>query len=1020
MISKRLTASDFGVFFDALWREPGTDSPYEPFPWQLRLLDRVAGEGWPHTLDLPTASGKTAVLEIAVFALALDALRPAAERRAPRRIVFVIDRRVVVDHAFRRASRICARLAQADHEILQSVATNLRIIQGDADAPPLMAAQLRGGMPHESEWARTPTQPLILVSTVDQVGSRLLFRGYGVSRSMRPVHAGLLGEDVLFLLDEVHLSRPFEETLADVKGYAAPPAETVSDVPHRFEVVRMSATPGNRSRDVISFDESDKNHPILARRVRASKRAYLRMVDARSGEKGRAKVAAACIEEARELFGRGGVEVVAVIVNRVDTARKAAALASAEAGALGWSVRLMTGRMRPLDRDDLLREVEPLVMAGRRRGTGQRLLFVSTQAIEAGADFDFDALITECASLDALRQRFGRLDRFGELRETRAAILAASGDVDGDETPDDPVYGIALARTWQWLSERALTDEAGQWIDLGIVALEEPLKAAGNEVFASPVCAPVLLPVYIDLYAQTSPEPQVCPDVSMFLHGPERGPADVQIVWRGDIEPTWLEKALGPEGEKWTAFLRDVVNVCPPSSLEVLQVPLTAVRTWLARVAAPGDKSRAGLSSVSDMEGVSEEEAEYAPLAPILIWQGDDTEVSANPARIWPGATVIVPTSYGGIREGNWDPEGEDVEVADRGDEAQLLHRGRPVIRWARGAMSWNRAGLYPTVDEEELMDGGAPLERRVFASWSRTILDANPAGWAQEALSAMLRGPSRVVRMKRPDAEDELTGEDRSDGEERFVRTSVAARKVAPQTLHKLRLRLPGPENDALEAATEDDNGSFTGAETPLVEHLEAVSRAAKQFAEALGLGSARVADLELAGRLHDIGKADPRFQLMLHGGDPVRASVAATLLAKSSTPSSDRGARARAQRAAGYPERTRHELTSVALTQLLSEMPNTADPDLVLHLIASHHGYCRPLAPIVVDADPVEVRFEHDGAALKCSSAHGLARLDSGLAERFSRLVRRYGWWRLAWMEAMLRLADHRASEQAEKRTE
>jgi CRISPR-associated endonuclease/helicase Cas3 len=83
--------------------------------------------------------------------------------------------------------------------------------------------------------------------------------------------------------------------------------------------------------------------------------------------------------------------------------------------------------------------------------------------------------------------------------------------------------------------------------------------------------------------------------------------------------------------------------------------------------------------------------------------------------------------------------------------------------------------------------------------------------------------------------------------------------------------------------------------------------------------------------------------------------------------------------------------------------------DQDLLLHLVASHHGRCRPFAPVVADEDPVVV--EYDGAS--ASSTHSLDRVGSGVSERFWRLTRKYGWYGLAYLESMVRLADQRQSE-------
>ena len=114
-----------------------------------------------------------------------------------------------------------------------------------------------------------------------------------------------------------------------------------------------------------------------------------------------------------------------------------------------------------------------MISYGNHRFPG-KLFVVATQTIEVGANIDFDALVTEAATLDALRQRFGRLDRLGELKKTCAAVVLRKAD----KGKEDPVYGEDLKQAWDWLKRQA---NGSANVDFGINALKEKFEAAVND-----------------------------------------------------------------------------------------------------------------------------------------------------------------------------------------------------------------------------------------------------------------------------------------------------------------------------------------------------------------------------------------------------------------------------------------------------------------------------------------------------------------------------------------------------------
>ncbi|HEY0807868.1 MAG TPA: type I-U CRISPR-associated helicase/endonuclease Cas3, partial [Pseudonocardiaceae bacterium] len=554
-------------------------------------------------LDLPTGTGKTATIDIAVFLLALLTDRPQ-----PRRIVFVVDRRVIVHQAARRAGRIADQLRTSDDPVVVEVARRLRALGnlGAGDAP-LVCAELRGGIMREDDWVRRPDQPAVIVSTVDQVGSRLLFRGYGVSPGMRPVHAGLLGNDTLYLLDEVHLARPFADTLRAIGDRYRPPADV--GVPDRWAVVELSATPSrpvppDRVFTLQAEDRDPDRAAVLARRLAASKPARTHLLSLRgAAPQRRASLAIAAGDHACELLDHADLRTVAVVVNPVDTAL--AVHRHVEHARPDIRTVLLTGRMRPLDRDRILGQIEPRLRTGRNRAdTDLPTLVIATQSLEAGADFDLDALVTECAPLDALIQRFGRVDRDGQLsahqRSATSVILAVSSDLE-----DDPIYGDRIARTWAWLSEQ-------KHPDFGVDRLR--VSAQDRHRLSSPSPrAPQLMPSHLDRWAQTSITPDADPDPSQWLHGVQDSSSDVSVIWRADLLPESLAAADPVAARQATAL----VALCPPGNTEAMQVPVRAVRAWLATLAG---QQNVPTPSITDTASQGHSDDDLAPpevLAPV-------------------------------------------------------------------------------------------------------------------------------------------------------------------------------------------------------------------------------------------------------------------------------------------------------------------------------------------------------------------------------------------------------------------
>lgn len=959
---------------------------HSPFPWQSALATRVRDGEWPDIIDVPTGLGKTSVIDIAVYELARQV--GVAQRSAPTRTALIVDRRLVVDGAFAHATKIADALDSAiEGDPLWIVADRLRSLVAPSPLGhrPLDVVRMRGGVTWAARWLRSPSQPAVILGTVDQMGSRLLFRGYGTSDRMKPVDAALVGSDVLCLLDEAHLSSALAETISECQFHEGTAPDRVG---RPLTIVKMSATLSSASEVVHGVSDDDLDS-AAADRLTAAK--YATMIDL--GPKLAKSPGPALAKLAQSMLVGSPDAAIGVVVNTVALARQV----FDELQRSNQPCALAIGRCRPIDRERSEGSWWPQTCVGRNRGDATGFVLVATQTIEVGVDLDLDGLITQAASVDALIQRFGRVDRLGSVGQTRSMIVRTPGL--------DPVYGEAAAHTWEALTSRCppiVLDDPGSLatfdgldsdvLDMGSLATRALLTEVDRpeRLVASTPLSPLPTAATISWWRRTSPIPEPDEDIAAYLHGVGRWSPTVSVAWRAGLEADGVSVDADQVNE--------LLSLIPPVAEELVEVAIGALRGLLNGVSVDSvDLDGIGFESAASKLGV---------MSTGWRWSGERW-LSCDASAVRPGDVVVLPSSLGGHDRWGWTGAlsagvAPVVDVGGLGTSSGGSFRLRLVDDILTPLLGTNAAQAVL-----EVLAGGQELSEELRTQVVESLIAAcdagslsDPTGYAPFVGRRLQQitahsGPLRLVGIERPSAL----------GDDAAVRVRVDL--------------VDGGRKEAF-AGISDDSDSLTstgvGNEVTLANHLRSVGDRSGEHASRLGLPANLIAACRLAGRFHDLGKAEVRFQTLLRQGRRHVAEAfcgdAEAALAKS-LQRLGRAAEQSISRRAGWPAGMRHEAISLNMVRSApAEIFANVDRQLVEHLVASHHGYARPFFPPVLDRSPTHVEVTFDGIVFTAGSGRAHPALDH--AVDFEQLNIRYGTWGLAMLEAIVRLADMAISEE------
>ena len=1018
-------AKDFGE--EWLRHALGLSEGQDPFPWQLELLRRFRHGNSVEALDIPTGLGKTATMAVWLVARALGAA-------LPRRLVYVVDRRAVVDQATEEAEKLRAWV-----QIERPVADALGL--GDR---PLPISTLRGQHVDNREWLEDPSLPAIVVGTVDMVGSRLLFSGYRVSSKMRPYHAGLLGADTLVVLDEAHLVPAFEDLLRQVErgmDSFGPKNLSLRKLLPAFKLLSLSATGRQTDSTPLTLTDADRRNPIVSKRLTAKKTLAIvelatvaEATDANENgdsESAKAeddpnkkskspKLAGALAKQAWELTHQGAANVRCLVFCN---ARKDATAVAAElrnlaksAGATRPTIELFVGGRRVRERT---KSAEWLIENGfveRKDGTRAKCMaptiLVATSAGEVGVDMDADHMVSDVIAWERMVQRLGRVNRRGD-GDAKVIVVVESEPAPSDWTKKALEKRDASRAANEQFNEltkklNTLQDEKkavpkGQKKSAEAKATEEKRKQAEKDLKKSISVLQKRINAFKDTDAKlvarheaeavkhcafrklldaVGPGGSLSPDALLQL----RQRQDLADALRAatTVEPlrpeltralvdAWSMTSLEehPGRPEVDPWLRGFRPNDPP------QTTLVWRRHLPVRHDGPFDAKAAKRFFEAAPPHTSEQlETETHLVVDWLIERaGAVNEAEGGQALLTEKQVVAIAlTSRGEVK--GWRTLDQLVARKSKGKKDKESKEAK-------------KAREQSTKELEELLTGATVVVHARLGGLTDGLLDekaemvANAAD--DDSTPWLLRSDAaadvpvtgfRVRQLRAGDEGEADSGWSAAPGagwvpRHRFV-TEMADGEPAAA------LAIDGWAGDP---ATEEERAE---ADRPqqLDEHQRWAEECARAIAKRIGLDKESEDLLALAARLHDEGKRAPRWQRAFKAPDNGRP------YAKTQGPIDF-------DVLDGY----RHELGSLQYVEEHSDFKelSTEDKEFVLHLVSAHHGYARPVIGTsgCDDAPP--------------SIVNERAR-EVGL--RFARLSRRWGPWGLAWWEALLRAADQAAS--------